>query len=322
MVRIRDFIETSEGLIFSSVSYFHPRDKYCAYLRYYPDKRGDRGFKDKRYMKVTSTAEAEKYLMRNYPVYINASGQCVPRERAVRIYRPETRLREILAHPRDALEEKIRTLNKVFADIPEEKKGVTGSLLLGLHLPDSDIDFVVYGLENHRRARLTLKKLFEEAGDYGVRDLTDEEWRRVYEKRFPREKTLSYKEFLWHERRKYHRGVIDGTIIDILLVREPVEFRSPGDAWVVERGVSVRCRVVDAALAFDSPAVYTVALENGTMGELYSYTHTYAGQAFPGEVVEVRGVLEMTSNGQPRIVVGTTREAEGEYIKVIYSENI
>lgn len=319
MVRIRDFIVTVDGLIFSSVSYFHPRDKYRAYLRYYPDEEGDRVFKHRRYSKVTSTADADEYLRRNYPVYVNAEGQGVPRARAAVIYRPDARLRDLLNRPRDVLEERVHHLSRVFADVPDEKKGITGSILMGIHRPDSDIDFVIYGLQNHSRARQTLRKLIEDGGAGRVRGLTKKEWRRVYLKRFPGEKALSFREFLWHERRKYHRGVIEGTLFDILLVREPGELKPQTEARPTEVKVTVRCRVTDSSLAFDSPAVYTVIMENGAVGEVYSFTHTYAGQALPGEVVEVRGVVETPSHGRPRIVVGTTREAEGEYIKVINS---
>ena len=202
MLRIRDFLETVEGLIFSSVSYFHPEEKYHAYLRYYPDEHGERLAGDRRYSKVSSTSDAEAYLRKNYPMYIDEEGQGVLKERVVRIYRPENRLTEILENPVGDLEEKVCKLSQVFSEIPDDKKGVTGSLLVGLHSADSDIDFVIYGVKNHIKARERLGELF---GQGVVRELTEKEWRHVYEKRFPNEKTLDFNEFLWHERRKNHK---------------------------------------------------------------------------------------------------------------------
>ncbi|TFH47982.1 MAG: DNA polymerase subunit beta, partial [Methanothrix sp.] len=38
------------------------------------------------------------------------------------------------------------------------------------------------------------------------------------------------------------------------------------------------------------------------------------GQALPGETIEAKGVLEETAQGL-RLVVGTTREARGEWIR-------
>jgi hypothetical protein len=253
-------------------------------------------------------------LKDNYPVYIDNTGQYVPKKRVKRIYRPEERLGEIRRKQRDEIERKVGALSELFASIPEEKKGVTGSILVNLHNTWSDIDFVIYGTKNHAKARELLRELIREGT---VEALSREQWQRVYEKRFPGEKTLSYEEFLWHEKRKYHRGVIEGTVFDILLVRESRELRRQVEARLTLGYRTVRCRVIDASLAFDSPAVYKVRFQDGTLGELCSYTHTYAGQAFEGEVVEARGVLKMTAKHEPRLVVGTRREAEGEYIKVI-----
>jgi predicted nucleotidyltransferase len=50
------------------------------------------------------------------------------------------------------------------------------------------------------------------------------------------------------------------------------------------------------------------------VSEIFCYSHTYAGQALPGEIAEAMGVLEETAAGQ-RLVVGTTREARGEWIR-------
>jgi hypothetical protein len=316
MLRIRDFIETVEGLIFSSVSYHHPEDRYYAYLRYYPSPGGDRGRGNRKYAKISSTGDAEEYLRKNYPLYIGEKGQWVLKKRVAKIYRPEERLREILEKPRGGLEEKAKKLSAALSVIPASKKGVTGSLMLNLQVAQSDIDFVVYGIENHARARETIRKLFKEGI---VDELNRTQWRKVYEKRFPGEKTIGFQEFLWHEKRKYHRGIIDGTIFDVLLVRELEELERMANRRFTLGQAVLRCKVLDASLAFDSPAVYKVRFEDGTQGELFSYTHTYAGQAFQGEIVEARGVLEVTEGGQLRLVVGTTREAEGEYIKVTRS---
>jgi len=58
-------------------------------------------------------------------------------------------------------------------------------------------------------------------------------------------------------------------------------------------------------------------LKHSIITEAISFTQTYAGQAWPGEVVEVAGVVEETGSNRRRIVVGSSREAPGEYIKVI-----
>ncbi len=47
---------------------------------------------------------------------------------------------------------------------------------------------------------------------------------------------------------------------------------------------------------------------------MLSYTHTYAGQALAGERIEARGMVEVVGN-MKRLVVETTREAKGEWIR-------
>lgn len=354
MLRIRDFIETKEKLIFAVTSYYHPSDKYLAFLRYYPSKsgrrkRGDFDRKGERFKKVASTQESFEFLKKNFPEHLflsevtNSKLQCVPKEKIFKIYSPLKRLTEIYGKKGDALEQKVAALSELFPEIPRDTKGVSGSLLLNLHERSSDIDFVIYGIKNHENAREKLKQLFEEETvnrESLVRPLSRKEWLNAYEKRFPGSalvkrsgtgttkpfaggllsSALSFEDFLWHEQRKFHKGVIDGTVFDILLVRNFEEIREKYSDKKFRRmkKVKIKCRVIDASLAFDSPAIYRVEYED-EIREVVSFTHTYAGQAFEGEEIEVAGFLEEVTGKESysRIMVGTTREAPEEYIKVI-----
>jgi uncharacterized protein len=47
-----------------------------------------------------------------------------------------------------------------------------------------------------------------------------------------------------------------------------------------------------------------------------SFTPTYAGQAAAGEMIEASGWLEADTKGTLRLVVGTSRESPGEWIRV------
>ncbi len=308
---LRDFLITEEGLIFAVAGYFHPEDRIIAFLRYYPDNSGERVRYGLRYSKVAGVAQSFEYLKKKHPDYIYRIGdallQAVPVEKIEEHLKPRERLRQILKKPEDELEQKVSKLSRLLG-LKEGKMGVTGSILAELHSATSDIDFVVYGVENHSKARLILRELMETGK---LRELSIEEWKKAYEKRFPTQKTLSFEEFLFYERRKWHKGVIDGTIFDILLVNEhPIR----EEDFIKMGRTKIKAKVVDAALAFDYPAVYRV--EGSEVDEVVSYTHTYAGQAFNGEIIEACGVLEVGRN-KKRLLVGSTREAEGEYIRVV-----
>jgi len=144
MLRIRDFIET--------------KDRHLAFLRYYPSKGGRRRGKET-FKKVASTQESFEFLEKNFPEYIllsevtNSKLQCVPKEKIFKIYYPPEKLKEIYEKPGDTLEQKVVALSELFSEIPKDKKGVSGSILLNLHEKNSDIDFVVYGTKNHENAR-------------------------------------------------------------------------------------------------------------------------------------------------------------------------
>lgn len=323
-LRIRDFIETERNLIFAVVSYYSPEDRHIAFLRYYPSSTGERERSSQRFHKVASTQESFEFLEKNFPehvFYSEAAGsklQCVPKEKVSKIYHPNERLKEIAANPKNYLEQRASQLSEVLGTISASKKGVTGSLLVELHEPTSDIDFVVYGVKNHNRAREMLKQEFEEKSK--VRELTKGEWYKVYTKRFQHHETLTFEEFLWHERRKFHKGAIGNTIFDVLLVRDFGEIKEKYSDKKFRRlgKITQKCVVTDSLLAFDSPAIYRVECEDERIKEVVSFTHTYAGQAFEGEEIEVSGFLEEVAGKENycRIVVGTTREAEEEYIKV------
>jgi hypothetical protein len=75
--------------------------------------------------------------------------------------------------------------------------------------------------------------------------------------------------------------------------------------------MTIEAVVTDASLAFDNPAIYEVSHES--VSRVLSFTHTYSGQARAGETIEACGVLEQHGS-ECWLIVGTTREARGEYI--------
>lgn len=315
---LRDFIVTTEGLIFSVVSYSHPEDRVVAFLRYFPSSSRERERKGEGYQKVSSVEHSFRYLERFHPEYIfnsrrlDARLQAVPLEKVREHLKPRERFKGIVRNPGNKTEEKVKELNNLFPHIPQGRKGITGSVLANLSTPNSDLDFVVYGIGEHNLARKRLRQLFARGE---AKEPALEHWEKAYRKRFPHRKELSFREFLFHERRKFHKGLVGGRVFDLLLVDD----RREKKPWKSERKeklgiLELRCTVTDARRAFDYPAIYKVL--SPEVEEVVSYTHTYAGQAFEGEEIVARGCLERVKGGKRRLVVGTTREAGGEYIRL------
>ena len=295
-VRIRDFVITKKDLIFAVVSY--DNEKFIqGFLRYIPDKNGDRMRADGRRFRKVDFDEARR-LMHKSCNYQNGL-YAIPYDDVAE-----------LKHPWRGLELGDDDLVSMIVELLEaygihrRNMGVTGSRLLGLATDSSDVDFVLYGTPSFERGRAALR----DAVECGVMPSIDyRTWRLIYEKRKPE---LTFEEFVLHEKRKWNRGMIKKTYFDLLFVRA-------FDEMAVEpRGVdkgyaTVHAQVTNARYAFDSPAIYEVQHE--TVKKVLSYTHTYAGQAREGEIIEARGICNEAR--ATRLVVGTTRAARGEWIK-------
>ena len=210
-----------------------------------------------------------------------------------------------------------------------------GSILPGLHKEDvSDIDFVIFGLENHRKAMKAFREnkgknvhIDEVDKDITVNGIVDEFWEKVYNKRM-KDSSLTMDEFKWYENRKGNRGTINGTLFDILCTKNYDEISGKwGDTVYEPLGIAqIECDIVSALGAFDNPSLYTI--ENlkildgveAPISEVVSFTHTYAGEVIDGEHVLAKGKVEkVISEGKKdsyRLVVGTTRESMDEYVKL------
>ncbi len=335
--RIREFIYTKEDMFFAVNSYFNPNDRIFSSLRYIPCEKGNRMRENKRYCKIGDTEKSYEYLRKNFSDYLfdcrvtNIEQQGVPKKSIVRIFKPEERLDEIVRDPKDELENKLSRIALEFEKhgIPMDKMGISGSLLVKLHDKDSDIDFVVYGHDNYEESRKILKQITMKRDT--IKDLTNKLWIQAYKKRI-KDDTLSFQEFLFYERRKNNKGMINGTYFDILYTRDWDEIEGKyGDLVFHPTGeILIEALVLDSKHSFDYPAVYEVGdvkiLEFNkanykidlNVSQVVSYTHTYAGQAFSGEKIIARGRLEHVSGVKDfhRVVIGTTREALGEFIKV------
>lgn len=297
MLRLRDFIEDEDGWLYA-VSTYDNEDRIGCVLRYVPDEGGERADSSgRRYTKYDFEA-AYDLIARRKPSYAGLL-QRIPHDEVKRVLKPDLEIGRITTdNPR------VRQLVALFG-LPDGSVGCTGSLLCGLANESSDIDMVVYG-ENWFHAQALVRQ--------GIRDgriegLSEEMWRKVYEKRKPE---ISYDTFVLHEQRKWNRGQIQGTYFDILYTRSYDGIRDMPQGKGEVLGIdTIEATVTDASLAFDNPAVYEINHED--VSRVLSFTHTYSGQALAGETIEARGVCERHGD-ETWLIVGTTREARGEYI--------
>jgi len=305
----RDFVETPEGLLFAVVDRSTAGETIPCFLRYC--RSTDGGFRK------LGTGAANDLLRREYPRYLfrcekrDAALHGVCPQELARHLRPRDRLQGLLdpSYPADSFEARTARLARALLSegVGLDSLGITGSVLVGSHRAGSDIDLVLYDAAAFRAAREAVSRLTGQ----GVLTLLDERaWQDAYSRRGC---ALTYEEFRWHEERKRNKGVFEGTKFDLSLVVDDAE--DVPRAWRKLGPVKMSTRVTGDEMAFDYPA--RLQIEDERIGEVVSFTATYSGQARVGERIEVCGLLEQTTDGTRRIVVGTDREAAGQYVKVM-----
>lgn len=227
----------------------------------------------------------------------------------VRHWRPEDGFRNALAS--DQQVQPLASIMDKWSNQLEAAEGpllgITGSRLIGAPDPNSDVDIVVYGVEQMQRVRQLIGEGLH-SGDIGALDA--HQWRATFERRGS---SLELEEYVWHEQRKHNKFRSGSVRVDVSCVDQP-----PASWKMVGRKLALiqsSALVVDASRAFATPAEYIV--ESDKFSRVISYSATFAGQATEGERIEVRGWLEQLADGTRQLVVGTSREATGQWIRVL-----
>ncbi len=332
----RDFVETDEGLFFCLVGYLHPPDRYTAYLKYVPAATGKwaRGetfyHRELPYYHVRHVARTIEFLQQHYPRYVwvdptsDLTFSFVPREAVAAYYLPEARLSEILADPRDRLEEEVAALVGLLAratGLAQNAFGITGSVLLRLHNPAfSDIDLLVYGVENTLRVRAAVDALRGGAID-ALPAGRRAQWRAETAERFG----LPADDVAYLETRRWNYFLFQGRYVSIHPTRTDAEIREEygRERYRALGGATIEANVTDATESIFLPAVYRVAETEAGRGEpdevaeVVSFEGLYGQIADRGDRILASGQLEERQDGTRRLVVGSAGPRDGGFIRVI-----
>jgi predicted nucleotidyltransferase len=298
-----DYVETQEGLLFAVKGVHHPEGLTIAYLRYVPDPTGTRERSGRRYRRVYDLEETNSFLRDNYPQYINTvedrglTLQSIPNGRITRTYKPRERLEELLADPRPGPE---RTISKLVSALTEygaplDGLGVSGSVLIGMDAPDSDVDLIGYGFDAGSKVYEALRRLRQEAdwvSPYDaetVGDVTRSRWGDTGQ---------DLEGLGAIEARKIQHGLVDGTDYFIRLVREPEEFEEAISSRPLGR-VTLRTTVKESGDSIYTPCTYEIdecsyrgSHEWPDPSQLVSFRGKFTEQAGDGDRVEAKGTLE------------------------------
>lgn len=303
----KDFIETEQGLLFAVVADGQEQGRVLCFLRY--------AYLSGQWQKL-STDNANAYLYRRHPDFLHYSPMldthlhAVDEDQVLRHYQPRVVLQQLLQEESmDPVVLDLQALCDLLLSnhVDLAHFGVTGSLLVGMQNHSSDIDLVCYDRATFHQARNIIQALIAKNQ---CQTLNDDDWLSAYQRRAC---DFALDDYIWHEQRKYNKAIFNQRKFDLsLLAAIPVQ----NDRFFQKNGfIHIQVEVVDDHHAFDYPAEF--AINHPEIDRVVCFTATYIGQAKAGEVIEVAGQLEVDDQGQQRIVVGSSREAIGEYIRVL-----
>ena len=106
-------------------------------------------------------------------------------------------------------------------------------------------------------------------------------WEDTYHRR---DCALDFKTYVFHEKRKFNKFIINNTKVDINLILFPEETVQDTGPHQKQGMKVIEATVVDDSQSFDMPARYY--LDDSELPELVCYTATYFGQAMQGEHIE------------------------------------
>lgn len=319
-----DFLRTSDGLRFDVKGLVHPPDRIVAYLRYYPDSRGARSRDGIRYVKVYNLGKRRLLLEKRWPRYLyydKVQGrelQGVPKDSIQTVYTPQQRLAALLRSKRiDLLEASATRLVKALTQesgLPMGRFGLSGSLLVGLHREDSDLDIMVYGVASAKRVQQALRALLEE--DQSFHAYRTPDLKRLLAKR-DLQQAITFRDFELQERRKMFQGTFERHDYFIRCVKNWEEITERyGEARFTPIGeYTVSAQVADDRESLLTPCRYLLEQVQVIVGdpsrspsEVVSFRGRFTEQARQGERILARGRLE------------AVRSEESEYFRLVVGE--
>jgi uncharacterized protein len=322
-----DLIKTKSQVVFDVKGLVHPPNKVIAFPRFIPSPQGTRQGKDALYGKVYSLGDRFKYLQENHPeliVFDPVFGETmceVPVDQIIEHYQPPEKLASLRTSKNlNILETKALQLATTLKDksgIPWNAIGISGSIMAGLTTEKSDIDPLVYGVENSRKAYAALKELLKTEGS-GFKPYSKTELQTLFDFR-SKDTEMSFEDFETVESRKAFQGMFLGTDYFIRFVKDWSETSEQyGDVCYKNSGYAkIIANITDSSGALFTPCSYKlkdVSVVEGPkltrITEIVSFRGRFCEQATVDEKIEAQGKVELvtnknSSNEYYRLIIGS-----------------
>jgi predicted nucleotidyltransferase len=231
----------------------------------------------------------------------------VPTTSIKKHYKPADKLRELRSSATltDLEHEAVRFAEalKESADVSWDSIGISGSLLVGLQTLKSDIDPVVYGVENCRRAYAALESLLKDP-ESRFKPYSREELKTLFDFR-SKDTRMGFEDFAKVESRKAFQGKFMETDYFVRFVKRWNETDERyGDVCFKNSGYArIAAEVADDSDALFTPCTYKIENVKVVEGpqlepieEIVSFRGRFCEQAKKGEAIKAQGKIELVTD--------------------------
>ena len=337
-VRDRDIFRDVDGRMFVALGYIQPSDRVLSFLKYVPDKKGQWQAGDTRYRRmfwgsVDSTVEGMNVLPQNYTIFDShfQTDLVEPSRSMIKDYfSPEERLSEILAEPKDILEERVQKAAEILHDelnLPLSTIGISGSILWKGHNPRySDINMNVYGFKESWTLHDNYANLENKEAQTRIRNLP--EWNRGIErvkKRIPSLDKTDLQALFSRRKAIYVEDQCIGITTILKPEEAPITHGSESYTTITQNPVKLSMVVENADYGFFHPALYTtspIMIDGFSVTRIMIYDGAFGGLFKNGDWLEVSGTLQSvnqynTGDITHQLLVGTKSGSGREYVRLL-----
>jgi len=306
-----DIVEAC-GAFFDVKGLVHPPGKVVAAIHFLPDQRGDREKGGIIYHKIFHFSERYLLLKENFPQYLTFDPVFDEHLCEIQVedikhhYKPADRLHELRSG--DRLDE-VERLAVSFIELLKGSTGVrwgglgiSGSILVKLHTPTSDIDPIVYGSKNCRKVHSALGSLLR-SEENSIMPYDSEGLRDLFNFR-SKDTIVPFEDFVRTESRKVLQGKFLGRDYFVRCVKDWDEIK---EEYGANRYISKGYAKIKAKIADDSEAIFTpcrykiedVRVLDGVhiepIEEIVSFRGRFCEQAKNGECIIAQGKIEQVN---------------------------